>query len=113
MKRIRIVLLTAALLATAALPMAAQQGATCNDNRAEATARNAIGACIADAQADGFDVSLETVCDCPGSGYTVTAVGTLRCRPDEVCPLIARLVGTVQLDCDFNVIASSCGGSAG
>jgi hypothetical protein len=109
MKRTHIVLLTAALLVTAALPAAAQEGATCNEGRAEGIARSELGACIADAQASGYSVSLETVCDCPGTGYTVTAIGGRRCRPGEICPAIALLVGTVQLDCDFNVISSTCG----
>lgn len=113
MKTTQIVLLSVALLLTATLPAAAQSGATCNDNRAEGIARSQISACIADAQADDFDVSLQTNCACPGTGYTVTATGVPHCRPGEICPLIVRIVGTVQLDCDFNVIASSCGGSAG
>ena len=110
MKRNHIALLAALLLSTAtALPAAAQGGPTCNENRAEGVARTELGSCIADAEARGFNVSLETVCNCPGTGYTVTAIGGLRCRPGEPCPAIALLVGTVQLDCDFNVIASTCG----
>ena len=109
MKKTQIVLLAAALLVTAALPAAAQEGATCNQSRAEGVARSELGSCIADAEASGFNVFLETVCNCPGTGYLVTAIGGLRCRPGEPCPAIALLVGTVQLDCDFNVIASTCG----
>ena len=109
MKRNPIALLAAALLLTAALPAMAQDGPTCNEGRAEGVARSEIGSCIADAEASGFNVSLETVCNCPGTGYTVTAIGGPRCRPGEPCPAIALLVGTVQLDCDFNVIASTCG----
>lgn len=108
MKRIRIVLLAAALLVTA-LPAVTQQGATCNESRAEGIARSELGPCIGAAEARGFNVSLETVCNCPGTGYTVTAIGVLRCRPGEPCPAIALLVGTVQLDCELNVIASTCG----
>ena len=103
-----IVLLTTALLLTATLPAAAQE-ATCNESRAESIARRELGPCIGQAQASGFDISLETICDCPGTGYTVTAIGGLRCRPGEICPLIALVAGTVQLDCDLNVIASTCG----
>ena len=103
-------LLAAALLVIAALlPAVAQEGATCNESRAQGIARSELGPCIADAEARGFNVSLGTVCNCPGTGYTVTAIGALRCRPGEPCPAIALLVGTVQLDCDFNVIASTCG----
>jgi hypothetical protein len=109
MKRIHIVLLAAALLVTTTLPAVAQEGATCNESRAEGIARSELGPCIAEAEASGFNVSLETVCNCPGTGYTVTAIGGLRCQPGEPCPAIALLVGTVQLDCDFNVIASTCG----
>ena len=88
MKRTHIVLLAAALLVTATLPAVAQEGATCNESRAEGIARSELGPCIADAEASGFNVSLGTVCNCPGTGYTVTAIGGLR---------------------DFNVIASTCG----
>jgi hypothetical protein len=109
MKITRIALLAAALLLPAALPATAQDGPTCNENQAEGIARSELSTCIADAQRDGFIVSLETVCNCPGTGYTVTAIGTLRCRPNEPCPRIARLVGTVQLDCNLNVISSTCG----
>lgn len=109
MKITRIALLAATLLLPAALPATAQDGPTCNENRAEGVARSELGPCIGDAEASGFNVSLETVCNCPGTGYTVTAIGGLRCRPGEPCPAIALLVGTVQLDCDFNVIASTCG----
>lgn len=105
MKQLGLALLFALL---AALPAAAQGGPTCNDNHAEAAVRSELATCIAQAR-QNLDIQFVTTCACPSAGYTVNVIGTPRCHPGEVCPLFAVIVGTAQLDCDFNVISATCG----
>ena len=106
MKRTHIALLVACLSLLAALPAFAQ-GPTCNEGRAQGAVQGELGSCIASAR-QNLEISFNVTCDCPGSGYTVNVIGTARCHPGEICPLFAVLVGNAQLDCDFNVISSTC-----
>lgn len=94
----------------AALPAAAQDGPTCNENHAEGVVQSELATCIAQAR-QNLDINFATTCACPGTGYSVTVIGTPRCHPGEICPLFAVIVGTAQLDCDFNVISAICGAS--
>ena len=110
-RRTPIAWLAACLSLFAALPALAQ-GPTCNEGRAQGATEAALGSCIADSR-QSLDISFSVTCDCPGSGYTVNVFGAPRCNPNEVCPLFIVLVGTAQLDCDFNLISATCGFSPG
>jgi hypothetical protein len=106
-RRTPIALLAACLSLFAVLPAFAQ-GSTCNEVRAQGATETAIGSCIA-ASRQSLDLSFSVTCDCPGTGYTVNVFGAPRCNPNEFCPLFIVLVGTAQLDCNFNVISATCG----
>lgn len=84
------------------------QGPTCDTGRAQGATESALAQCIAQAR-QSFDVSFGVTCDCPGTGITVDVFGAPRCNPNEPCPLFIVLVGSAQLDCDYNVISATCG----
>ena len=104
MKKIGILFILAALFAFPALA----QGPTCNDPRAEGIARSELGPCIAAATGPSFFVEVMANCECPEFGISVSAIGRFRCNPGEECPPFGFLIGSVQLDCDYNVISSTC-----
>ena len=83
------------------------QAPACNTGRAEGAASGAVAQCVSDQRQD-LEVSFVTTCDCPGTGITVEAIGSPRCNPNEPCPFFAILLGTVQLDCDYNVVSATC-----
>lgn len=116
MTRTRLTLLAACLLIAglfAGSRSATAQDATCNEGHAQGVAQSTLASCISDARQRDLDISFEVACTCPTGGYTVTVIGTPHCSGQQVCPLFAVLVGSVQLDCDFNVVASTCGVSPG
>jgi hypothetical protein len=100
--------LIAALLLVLSAVAAFAQGPTCNTGQAQGAAEGALNTCIAHAR-QSLDISFDVTCDCPGSGINVNVFGAPRCNPNEVCPLFIVLVGTVQLDCNYNVISATCG----
>jgi hypothetical protein len=104
MQRISAVTLLAALLCLPALA----QGPVCSDPRAEGIARSELGPCIAAATGPSFLVEVTANCECPEFGISVAAIGRFRCNPNEECPPFGFLIGSVQLDCDYNVISSVC-----
>lgn len=104
MKKISAVFVLAALFA---LPLLAQ-GPTCNEERAAGIARSELGSCIAAATGPNFFVEVTALCECPELGISVLAIGRFRCNPNEECPPFGFLIGSVQLDCDYNVISSVC-----
>ena len=95
------------LLLTLFAVSAFAQAPACNTGRAEGAASGALAQCVSGERQD-LEVSFVTICDCPGTGITVEAIGTLRCNPNEICPLFAILLGNVQLDCDYNVVSATC-----
>jgi hypothetical protein len=100
--------LIAALLLVLSAVAAFAQGPTCNTGRAQGAAEAALGSCIAQAR-QTYDISFGVLCDCPGTGITVNVFGAPRCNPNEPCPLFILLVGSAQLDCDYNVVTATCG----
>ena len=99
------VLIIAALFAGTAFA----QGPVCNAPRAEGIARSELGSCIAAATGANVEVEVSAICECPEFGISVLAIGRVRCNPnDEACPPFGILIGSVQLDCDYNVISSTC-----
>ena len=104
MKKISAVCILAVLVA---LPVLAQ-GPTCNEPRAEGIARSELGQCIAAATGPNFFVEVDALCECPEFGITVSAIGRFRCNPNEECPPFGFLIGSVTLDCDYNVTQSVC-----
>ncbi|MFL6196766.1 MAG: hypothetical protein ACJ75H_21460 [Thermoanaerobaculia bacterium] len=94
------------LLTLSAVSLFAQEPA-CNTGRAEGAARGALAQCTSGQRQD-LEVTFTTICDCPGTGITVEALGGPRCNPNEPCPFFLILLGTVQLDCDYNVVSSTC-----
>jgi hypothetical protein len=98
----------AALLLVLSAACAFAQGPACDTGRAQGAVEAALGSCIAQAR-QTYDVSFGVTCDCPGTGITVNVFGAPRCNPNEPCPLFIVLVGSAQLDCDYNVISASCG----
>jgi hypothetical protein len=100
--------LIAALLLVLSAMAAFAQGPTCDTGRAQGAVAGALNSCIAQSR-QAFDISFSVTCDCPGTGITVNVFGAPRCNPNEVCPLFIVLVGTAQLDCDYNVVSATCG----
>ena len=103
MKKTCLAFLLLTLLAVSAFA----QAPACNTGRAEGAARGALAQCRPGERQD-LEITFPTICDCPGTGITVTATGVLRCNPNEICPFFAILLGTVQLDCDYNVVSATC-----
>jgi hypothetical protein len=97
-------LLDAAVFATSALA----QEPVCNEPRAEGIARSELGACIAAPTGANVEVEVTALCECPEFGISVLAIARQRCNPNETCPPFGILIGSVQLDCDYNVIGSTC-----
>jgi hypothetical protein len=95
------------LLLTPFAVSAFAQAPTCDTGRAEGAARGALAQCLA-GESQNLEVTFTTTCDCPGTGINVVATGGPRCNPNEVCPFFVVLLGTVQLDCDYNVVSSTC-----
>lgn len=95
------------LVALFGLPALAQEP-ICNEPRAEGIARSELGPCIAAATGPNFFVEVTANCECPEFGISVLAIGRFRCNPGEECPPFGFLIGSVQLDCDYNVIGSTC-----
>jgi hypothetical protein len=108
MKKTSAVCILAVLLAVLLAVPALAQGPTCNEQRAESIARSELGQCIAAPTGPGFFVEVDALCECPEFGITVSAIGRFRCNPNEECPPFGFLIGTVTLDCDYNVIDSVC-----
>lgn len=104
MRKITALCILAVLIA---LPVLAQ-GETCNEQRAEGIARSELGQCIAAATGPTFFVEVDALCECPEFGITVSAIGRFRCNPNEECPPFGFLIGTVTLDCEYNVTQSVC-----
>lgn len=105
MKRISLIVVIAALFTGAAFA----QEPVCNAPRAEGIARSELGACIAAPTGASVEVEVTAICECPEFGISVLAIGRVRCNPnDETCPPFGILIGSVQLDCDYNVISSVC-----
>jgi hypothetical protein len=100
--------LAAALLLVLSAVAAFAQGPACNTSRAQGAVEGALSTCIAQAR-QTYDVSFNVTCDCPGTGITVDVFGAPRCNPNEPCPLFLVVVGSAQLDCDYNVISATCG----
>lgn len=104
MRKISAVFILAALFALPALA----QAPVCNEPRAEGIARSELAQCIAAATGPDFFVEVLAGCECPEGGIAVSAIGRFRCNPNEECPPFGFLIGSVQLDCDYNVISSTC-----
>lgn len=104
MKKISTICLLAVLFAIPALA----QAPTCNENRAAGIARSELGQCIAAATGPDFFVEVDALCECPEFGITVSAIGRFRCNPNEECPPFGFLIGSVTLDCDYNVTQVVC-----
>ena len=104
MKRISAFCILAVMLAVPVLA----QGPTCNEQRAEGIARSELGQCIAAPTGPDFFVEVDAFCECPEFGITVSAIGRFRCNPNEECPPFGFLIGSVTLDCNYNVIDSVC-----
>jgi hypothetical protein len=100
-------LLTLALALATALPTLAQTSA-CDAGHLQGIAEGALNQCIAHVR-QTYDVSFEVTCDCPASGATINVFAAPRCNPTEVCPLFLILVGSVQVDCQGNVVSANCG----
>lgn len=109
--KIQAIIKSASLLALFSLILAlpaAAQGPVCNDPRAEGIGHSELGACIAAATGPNFLVEVVANCECPEFGISVAAIGRFRCNPNEECPPFGFLIGSVQLDCDYNVLSSVC-----
>lgn len=104
MKKISAVWILAVLFA---LPVLAQ-APTCNEQKAEGIARSELGQCIAAATGPNFFVEVDALCECPEFGITVSAIGRFRCNPNEECPPFGFLIGSVTLDCEYNVVQTVC-----
>ena len=104
MKRIIPVLLLATLFAVPALA----QGPVCNEERATGIGRSQLGQCLAAVSGPAFEVEVTALCECPEFGISVNAIARPRCNPNEECPPFGFLIGSVQLDCDYNVISTTC-----
>jgi hypothetical protein len=108
MKKVSAVCILAVLLAALLAVPALAQGPTCNEQRAEGIARSELGQCIAAPTGPDFFVEVDALCECPEFGITVSAIGRFRCNPNEECPPFGFLIGSVTLDCNYNVISSVC-----
>lgn len=104
MKKISALCILAVLFALPALA----QGPICNENRAAGIARSELGQCIAAATGPNFFVEVDALCECPEFGITVSAIGRARCNPNEECPPFGFLIGSVTLDCNYNVVQVVC-----
>jgi hypothetical protein len=104
MKKIIPVLLLAILCAVPVLA----QGPVCSEERAAGIARSQLGQCIAAVTGPNFEVEVDALCECPEFGISVNAIARVRCNPNEECPPFGFLIGSVQLDCDYNVISATC-----
>ena len=104
MKKISAVCILAVLLAMPGLA----QGPACNEKRAAGIARSELAQCIAAATGPNFFVEVDALCECPELGITVSAIGRFRCNPNEECPPFGFLIGSVTLDCNYNVVDSVC-----
>ena len=108
MKKISAACILAVLLAALPAAPALAQGPTCNAQRAEGIARTELAQCIAAPTGPDVFVEVDAFCECPDFGITVSAIGRLRCNPNEECPPFGILIGSVTLDCNYNVIDSVC-----
>ena len=104
MKKLSAVWILAVLFA---LPVLAQ-APTCNEHKAEGIARSELGQCIAAATGPDFFVEVDALCECPEFGITVSAIGRFRCNPNEECPPFGFLIGSITLDCEYNVVQTVC-----
>ena len=108
MKRTSAVCILAVLLAALLAAPALAQGPTCNEQRAEGIARSELAQCIAAPTGPGLFVEVDALCECPEFGISVNAIARVRCNPNEECPPFGILIGSVTLDCNYNVIDSVC-----
>ncbi|HET9226360.1 MAG TPA: hypothetical protein VFR31_06815 [Thermoanaerobaculia bacterium] len=104
MKKVSAIFILTVLFALPALA----QAPTCSEPRAAGIARSELGQCIAAATGPDFFVEVDALCECPEFGITVSAIGRLRCNPNEECPPFGFLIGSVTLDCNYNVIQTVC-----
>jgi hypothetical protein len=79
----------------------------------EARKAPGIEQCITDARKGNtvIDASVQdSGTSCPDGTYAKRVIFTAhpRCKPGEACPFFARLVATVDFDCNGNVIAQQC-----
>ena len=84
------------------------QGPACNEQRAEVIARSELAQCIAAPTGPEVFVEVDALCECPGLGIIVSALGRFRCSPEEECASFGFLIGNVTLDCNYNVVESVC-----
>lgn len=100
------------LVVVFAFSMMAFTAAAQNENGLIGIARNVAHDCIQFAADYDISASVETtgICFVSGSLHRVTFVGTPKCRGNEICPLIALLVATVDFDCDNNPTLVYCAG---
>lgn len=96
------------LLVTLFAVPAFAQGPVCNEERARGIARSLLGQCLAAVSGPNFEVEIDVICECPEFGTSVNAIARVRCNPNEECPPFGFLIGSVQLDCDYNVISATC-----
>ncbi|HEX5714910.1 MAG TPA: hypothetical protein VF179_02050 [Thermoanaerobaculia bacterium] len=108
MKRISAVCILAVLLAALLAAPALAQGPTCNEQRAAGIARSELAQCIAAPTGPDLFVEVDALCECPEFGISVNAIARVRCNPNEECPPFGILIGSVTLDCNYNVIDSVC-----
>ncbi|HEX6898263.1 MAG TPA: hypothetical protein VF789_01055 [Thermoanaerobaculia bacterium] len=101
-------ILSMLLLVTLFTVPAIAQGPVCSEERAAGIGRSQLGQCIAAAIGPNVDVEVTALCECPEFGISVLAIARVRCNPNEECPPFGILIGSVQLDCDYNVISATC-----
>jgi hypothetical protein len=72
-----------------------------------------LSQCLAEAHSNGLEVSssVNVIGTCPDGSelVEVTFIGRPHCQPHEPCPFFAVFLGSVQFDCDGNIVSSQCG----
>lgn len=83
-----------------------------NRAKAAALADPSFSQCVNDARQAGFDVDVYAevsgICFVEGNTYRVQAVAGPRCEGNKICPMYIMLAATADVDCEFNVTATSC-----
>lgn len=100
------------LLVVFAFSMMAFAASAQDENGLIGIARGVARECIQNVGNFDISASVETtgICFVSGSLHRVTFVGTPKCSGQEICPLYAILVATVEFDCDNNPTLVYCGG---
>lgn len=87
-----------------------------NDNALIGRATGELSSCLAQAHQNGLEVnaSVNVIGTCPDGSLLreVVFTGGPHCSPHEICPFFLVLIGSVQFDCDGNIVSSNCGVSA-